>query len=46
MLLAVEVVVERVVDVEDKVIVVEGIQDDENVVIEDLEDELEVVDVE
>ena len=36
MLVAVEIVVERVVDVEDEVGVVEGIQDDE-VVIEDLE---------
>ena len=38
-LLAVEIVVERVVDVEDEVDVVEGTQDDEKVVLEDLEDD-------
>ena len=45
-LLNVEVDVEEVVDVDDELVVVDGIQDDRNVVIEDLEDEFEVVDVE
>ena len=40
MLLDVGVVSKEVVDVEDDVVVVEGIQDDENVVVEDLEDDV------